>query len=199
MIFYIFIRNNFFLKNVSTGFFGFYHPYYFGVTFTGTFLQWCNYFLCHSICYLISRCTVTRFKLGLYFFFSKRSGVFFLFLVVMYREVPGTPLVFCSVHSMITWILLPFFAISQSLNSCYNTIFLCTFQCSVQSDFVDRADTICWNSQRNPTIFFWIIELLFEQVRKEFPFCSAFWVRNIISHHYFFSGYLTNSWHCLIF
>jgi hypothetical protein len=29
----------------------------------------------------------------------------------MYLEVPATPDVLCSVHSKITWILLPFFAI----------------------------------------------------------------------------------------
>jgi hypothetical protein len=29
----------------------------------------------------------------------------------MYLEVPATPEVLCSVHSKITWILLPFFAI----------------------------------------------------------------------------------------
>jgi hypothetical protein len=47
------------------------------------------------------------------FFNSNLSGVFFLFLVVMYRDVPGKPLVLCSVHSMITWMRasLDFFAI----------------------------------------------------------------------------------------
>jgi hypothetical protein len=61
--------------------------------------------------YLISLCTVTRLRIGLNFLISNLSGVFFLFLVVMYLEVPGTPEVLCSVHSKITWILLPFFAI----------------------------------------------------------------------------------------
>jgi hypothetical protein len=28
----------------------------------------------------------------------------------MYRDVPGMPLFLCSVHSMITWMRLPFFA-----------------------------------------------------------------------------------------
>src|SRR5690606_12284653 len=49
--------------------------------------------------------------MGLNFLISNLSGVFFLFLVVMYLEVPGTPEALCSVHSKITWILLPFFAI----------------------------------------------------------------------------------------
>jgi hypothetical protein len=68
-----------------------------------TFMKFLNY--------LISLCTVTLFKTGLNFLISKRSGVFFLFFVVMYLEVPATPEVLCSVHSKITCILLPFFAI----------------------------------------------------------------------------------------
>jgi len=61
--------------------------------------------------YLISLWTVFLFRIRLYFFNSKRSGVFFLFLVVMYLLVPRIPLVLCSVHSIITCILLPFLAI----------------------------------------------------------------------------------------
>jgi hypothetical protein len=41
-----------------------------------------------------------------------RWVVFFLFLVVIYLEVPGIPLFLCSVHSMMTWMRLPFFAMS---------------------------------------------------------------------------------------
>ena len=64
--------------------------------------------------YLISLCSVTFLRNGLYFFRSIRAGVFFRFFVVMYRDIPGTPLSFCSVHSRITWILLaPFFAIAN--------------------------------------------------------------------------------------
>ena len=55
-------------------------------------------------------------RIGLNFFNSILSGVFFLFLVVMYLEVPGTPLVLCSVHSSITCILFPFFAITLCSN-----------------------------------------------------------------------------------
>ena len=56
-------------------------------------------------------------RYGLYFLRSSLSGVFFLFLVVMYLDMPGTPLSFCSVHSRITWTRLPFpfFAIVQSM------------------------------------------------------------------------------------
>ena len=35
-------------------------------------------------------------------------GVFFLFLVVIYLDIPGTPLSLCSVHSRMTCTLLPF-------------------------------------------------------------------------------------------
>jgi hypothetical protein len=69
-------------------------------------------FLAMADNYLISRCTVTFFRTELNFFNSSLSGVFFLFLVVIYLEVPGLPLFLCSVHSRITCILLPFFAIS---------------------------------------------------------------------------------------
>lgn len=54
--------------------------------------------------------------MALYFFNSNRSVVFFLFLVVMYRDVPGIPLPLCSVHSKITWILLPFLAMMNSVD-----------------------------------------------------------------------------------
>ncbi len=53
--------------------------------------------------------------MGLYFFNSSLSVVFFLFLVVMYLDVPGIPLFLCSVHSIMTCTLLPFafFPIAQ--------------------------------------------------------------------------------------
>jgi hypothetical protein len=67
--------------------------------------------------YLVSLWMVTLRMMGLYFFNSIRSVVFFLFLVVMYREVPGSPDVLCSVHSMITWMRLPlaFLAIASAV------------------------------------------------------------------------------------
>jgi hypothetical protein len=50
--------------------------------------------------YFTSRCKVWRRRKGLYFFFSKRPGVFglFLFRVLTYRET-GLPSPFASVHS----------------------------------------------------------------------------------------------------
>lgn len=63
--------------------------------------------------YLISRCMVYFRMMELYFFNSKRSGVFLRFFSVMWREVPGRPLFLCSVHSKMIWMRLPllFFAI----------------------------------------------------------------------------------------
>jgi hypothetical protein len=52
----------------------------------------------------------------LYFFSSSFPGVFFLFLNVVYRLIPGTPLSFCSVHSTVTTIrAFDFLAIVTSL------------------------------------------------------------------------------------
>lgn len=92
---------------------------HFGVLRSTWLLKSCYYFLCHG--YLISLCTVYFLMIGLYFFNSIRSGVFFLFLVVMYLLVPARPLFLCSVHSRITWTLFPFFA-----------ILFCLFQKGVQ-------------------------------------------------------------------
>ncbi len=44
----------------------------------------------------------------LYFINSSLPGVFRLFLNVLYRLIPGTPLPFCSVHSKVTIIRAPF-------------------------------------------------------------------------------------------
>ena len=60
--------------------------------------------------YFISLWTVILFRIGLNFLISILSGVFFLFFVVMYLDVPGIPDSLCSVHSRITCIRFPFFA-----------------------------------------------------------------------------------------
>jgi len=70
-----------------------------------------QYIVKFSNCYLISLWTVTFFMIGLNFFNSSLSGLFFLFFLVMYRLVPGKPLFLCSVHSRITCTRFPFFAI----------------------------------------------------------------------------------------
>ncbi len=107
--FHHFVRNHFFFENVRAGFFRFDCTDDPGKMFGLLFFQGCYYFLRHR--YLISLWTVYFFKIGLNFLSSSLSGVFFLFLVVMYLDVPGCPLFLCSVHSSITCILLPFFAI----------------------------------------------------------------------------------------
>jgi hypothetical protein len=113
-IFNMIIMNDFFLKLVSTGFVGLGHFNTFCEKLTLSHFKCSNCFLCHFLnVYFISRCSVCFFNIGLYFILSRRSGVFFLFLVVIYLEVPGLPLSLCSVHSRITCILFPlaFFAI----------------------------------------------------------------------------------------
>ena len=81
-IFNFFVRNDFGLESVSAGFFRFHHFDAFGHVLTVSCgFERCDYLLCHD--YLISRWMVTRFSMGLYFLRSIRSGVFFLFLVVM--------------------------------------------------------------------------------------------------------------------
>ena len=75
---------------------------------------------------LISLCIVYFLMIGLYFFNSILSGVFFLFLVVTYLEVPGSPEFLCSVHSSITCILFPFFAMTYIDNVPFSLAFLIT-------------------------------------------------------------------------
>lgn len=110
-IIHFLVGYNFLLERVSTGFRRFHHFNHLCKTFPGPFLQRRYGFLCHGITYLISLWTVTFFRMGLYFFNSIRPVVFFRFLVVTYRDIPGIPLSLCSMHSRITWTLLPFFAI----------------------------------------------------------------------------------------
>lgn len=100
-------------ERIGTRFRRFHHFNYFSVSPAVSGLQCCYNLLCHSSNYLISLCKVTFFNIGLYFLNSNLSGVFFLFLVVIYREVPGIPDSLCSVHSRITCTLFPlaFFAI----------------------------------------------------------------------------------------
>ncbi len=82
--------------------------------------------------------------MGLYFFNSSLSGVFFLFLVVIYLDVPGIPLSLCSVHSRMTCCLFPFFAMIvqlQILITFQETFFLSILQGIFQALFVDGPDT----------------------------------------------------------
>src|SRR5690606_39145153 len=93
-------RNNFFLECIGAGLFGLHRADDFCKALSVGLLQRSNYFLCHG--YLISLWTVTFLRIGLYFLSSSRSVVFFRFLVVIYRLMPGMPDALCSVHSMIT-------------------------------------------------------------------------------------------------
>merc|ERR1719324_1467407 len=60
----------------------------------------------------------------LYFISSMRSGLFRRFFWVWYLLMPGTPLAFCSVHSMVmfTRTCLPFFAMHVTLRRAAATL-----------------------------------------------------------------------------
>jgi len=83
------VVHDFFLELVRAGIRVLHHLDDLGEFFSLTGLQGCHYFLCHGTAlfvvndYLISLCTVIFFRMGLNFFNSRRSVVFFLFLVVM--------------------------------------------------------------------------------------------------------------------
>lgn len=92
-------------ESVGSSFGGTLHFHHSGIGYATLSFQCCNNLLCHLLFvlnYLTSLCNVIFFKYGLYFISSSLSGVFFLFFVVMYLDIPGTPLAFCSVHSKIT-------------------------------------------------------------------------------------------------
>ena len=83
--FYSIVRHHLFFKYVGTCFRRLDSFDNLAVSTSLTSLKGCDCFLCHSciLFYLISLCTVTRLRIGLYFFNSKRSVVFLRFLVVM--------------------------------------------------------------------------------------------------------------------
>ena len=83
--FYSIVRHHLFFKYVGTCFRRLDSFDNLAVSTSLSSLKGCDCFLCHSciLFYLISLCTVTRLRIGLYFFNSKRSVVFLRFLVVM--------------------------------------------------------------------------------------------------------------------
>jgi len=143
---------------------------------------------------------VIRFKIGLYFFSSRRSGVFFRFFFVTYLDVPGRPLALCSVHSRITCCLPPFLAIVQYVLKSFNVAFcFCHFQGDMQAVFINCSQPGGWYVQFDPTVFFRKIKPFGENVHHEFSFGSPFWVRNVVPNHHFFTCNLTNSRHFAYF
>jgi len=113
IIFHPIVKDHLFFKTICTCLGRLHHSYYFRVAASRSrvfIAETRNCFLCHSLYlfYLISLCTVIFLRIGLYFFNSNLPVVFFLFLVVIYLDVPGIPLSLCSVHSRITCTLLPF-------------------------------------------------------------------------------------------
>ena len=119
-LFYFIVVNYFLTESISTSLCTPHHFYHFRVLLSPSRLECCYSFLCHGSLYLISLCNVYLRNTGLYFFNSIRSGLFFRFLVVMYREVPGIPESLCSVHSKITCTRLPFLAIFRKLDCKYS-------------------------------------------------------------------------------
>jgi len=172
VIFHQFVWDHFLDKWISSIFRRFYHFNYLCITLScslGFIAKSRNTFLCHDLCcfYLISLWMVILLKIGLYFFNSSLPGVFFLFLVVIYLDVPGRPLSLCSVHSKITCTLFPFafFPIASSFNllSIQVSFLGCLFKSGIQSYFVDKTQTCGWNIQADPAIFFYPIKFFSEQ------------------------------------
>ena len=148
--------------------------------------------------YFISLWIVYLFRMGLYFFTSSLSGVFFLFLVVIYLDVPGIPLSLCSVHSRMTCCLFPFFAIIvqlQILITFQKTFFLGFLEGIFQPFFIDSPDTGCRYPNFYPAVFIFKEESLIKKVRIKFSTGTSFGVRNIIPYYYFLPRYLANSRH----
>lgn len=143
--------------------------------------------------YLISLWMVIRFRIGLNFFISILSGVFFLFFVVMYLEVPGIPESLCSVHSKITWILFPFFAIVPFLDYLFFGIDFLQYR--GDSFFVDDLQSSGRNVQRNPSVFFGDIESLFGDIGIESSPGLIDGERYVIAKHHLFSCNFTNFRH----
>jgi len=151
--------------------------------------------------YLISLCTVYFFMMGLYFFNSIRSGVFFLFFVVIYLLVPAKPVVLCSVHSSITCTLLPFLAI---VNLYFRWLNAYTwgpklFYNTVETIFVDGTDCFRRKLYRYPFIFFCQKKSLRLEIGQKPTFGFDIWMRYLISCDRALSRNLTYSSHKLNF
>jgi len=196
--------NDLFFKQIGACFIRFGHFYTFCKCLTCSCLKRCNNFLCHGLIlfYLISRWSVCFLRIGLYFFLSRRSGVFFLFFVVIYLEVPGCPLSLCSVHSRITCCLLPlaFFAIFYPVLIIQNvTFFFCFFQNACESILAYKTNTWSRYFKRNPSLFFRKVIFFYKKIRIKFSFSPSLGVRNVVTYHRLFPCNLTNSWHWCLF
>lgn len=143
--------------------------------------------------YFISLWIVIFLRMGLNFLISILSGVFFLFFVVMYLDVPGIPEALCSVHSKITWILFPFFAIIVRFSDLFSGLHF--FQYCWNSLFVDNLETSGRDIQGYPSIFFRDVEFLFGNVHVKSSLRFIDRERNIVSKHYLFPRYFTNFGH----
>jgi len=166
-----------------------------------------KFLLNREIYYFISLWTVIFLRIGLNFLISILSGVFFLFLVVMYLEVPGIPESLCSVHSKITWTLLPFFAITwlflchsrESRNLFYQSLCSCLFNYARNTFLINDFQRLCRNFKRNPTVFFRKIETFLRKIYVKPSFGLVDGERYVVTEHRSFPRNLTNFWHCADF
>ena len=109
------VVNDLFFECIRTRFWATNHFDHFRMLLPSAGLQRCYCLLCHDSAYLISLWRVYLRNTGLNFLISIRSGVFFRFFVVIYRDVPGMPEFLCSVHSRMTCTRLPFLAIFREI------------------------------------------------------------------------------------
>ncbi len=114
------VVNDLFFECIRTRFWATNHFDHFRMLLPSAGLQRCYCLLCHDSAYLISLWRVYLRNTGLNFLISIRSGVFFRFFVVIYRDVPGMPEFLCSVHSRMTCTRLPFLAIFRELGCKYS-------------------------------------------------------------------------------
>ena len=114
------VVNDLFFECIRTRFWATNHFDHFRMLLPSAGLQRCYCLLCHDSAYLISLWRVYLRNTGLNFLISIRSGVFFRFFVVIYRDVPGMPEFLCSVHSRMTCTRLPFLAIFRKLECKYS-------------------------------------------------------------------------------
>src|SRR5689334_20978934 len=114
----------------------------------------------------------------------------------MWRLMPGMPVALCSVHSKITWILLPFFAmILYDLLQHEVAVRFCFFHHGRDAVFRNGLDGLRRHFQGHPLIFFRNIETFLLKIGKKSSLGLIVRVRNVVTYLRSFSSYLTNSCH----
>ncbi len=133
------------------------------------------------------------FRIGLYFFNSRRPVVFLRFFVVIYLDIPGIPLALCSVHSNITCTRLPFaffaIAVLSYLEGENFDIFevkiaccFCLLERGVDANLVYGAQRACRKTELDPHVLLYPEELLCVQVNLKLAFGTTLRVGNVVSY-----------------